>query len=86
MLLGIDNYEEQIRNFSGILRGQQAEVALRCERVYVIGAGANYGTALEGAVKIGETVHTVAVGSGGGRGRPWTAQIQLTANHDPVLH
>ena len=28
----------------------------------LIGAGANYGTALEGAVKIGETVHILAVG------------------------
>lgn len=56
MLLGIDNYEEQIRNFPAYFEANKQKL-LSMERVYVIGAGANYGTALEGAVKIGETVH-----------------------------
>lgn len=35
---------------------------MQMDRVYVLGCGGNYGTALEGALKIGETVKVLAVG------------------------
>jgi len=35
---------------------------MQMNKVYVLGCGANYGTALEGALKIGETVKVLAVG------------------------
>ena len=35
---------------------------MQMDRVYVLGCGCNYGTALEGALKIGETVKVLAVG------------------------
>lgn len=35
---------------------------MQMDRVYVLGCGSNYGTALEGALKIGETVKVLAVG------------------------
>ena len=38
------------------------QALMQMDRVYVLGAGSNYGTALEGALKIGETVKVLAVG------------------------
>lgn len=35
---------------------------MQMDRVYVLGAGSNYGTALEGALKMGETIKVLAVG------------------------
>lgn len=35
---------------------------MQMDRVYVLGVGSNYGTALEGALKIGETIKVLAVG------------------------
>lgn len=34
---------------------------MQMDRVYILGAGCNYGTALEGALKIGETVKVLAI-------------------------
>ena len=83
MLLGIDNYEEQIRNFPAYFEANKQKL-LSMERVYVIGAGANYGTALEGAVKIGETVHIVAVGYEVDEAIHGP-QIQLTPNYNFIF-
>jgi glucoselysine-6-phosphate deglycase len=38
------------------------QTLMQMDRVYVLGCGSNYGTALEGALKIGETVKILAVG------------------------
>jgi len=38
------------------------QALMQMDRVYVLGAGSNYGAALEGALKIGETVKVLAVG------------------------
>lgn len=54
------------------------------EKAYLIGAGANYGTALEGAVKIGETVHILAVGYEVDEAIHGP-QIQLTPNYNLFL-
>lgn len=83
MLLCMENYEEQIRNFPAYFEANKQKL-LSMERVYVIGAGANYGTALEGAVKIGETVHIVAVGYEVDEAIHGP-QIQLTPNYNFIF-
>ena len=57
---------------------------LSMEKAYLIGAGANYGTALEGAVKIGETVHILAVGYEVDEAIHGP-QIQLTPNYNFIF-
>lgn len=83
MLRSIDNYEEQIHSFPAYFEANKQKL-LSMERVYVIGAGANYGTALEGAVKIGETVHIVAVGYEVDEAIHGP-QIQLTPNYNFIF-
>ena len=61
MLEAIDNYEYIINNFHDFWIRNKKNL-LTMKTVYCIGAGANYGTALEAAVKIGETVHIPAIG------------------------
>lgn len=61
MLTAIDNYEYIVNNFDEYYQNNRKNL-LSIGKTYLIGAGSNYGTALEGAVKIGETVHVLAVG------------------------
>lgn len=61
MLACVDGYEALVAAYPAYFEANKQKL-LSMERVYLIGAGANYGTALEGAVKIGETVHVLAVG------------------------
>lgn len=82
MLLCMENYAEQIVKFPAYFEANKQKL-LSMERVYVIGAGANYGTALEGAVKIGETVHILAVGYELDEAIHGP-QIQLTPNYNFV--
>lgn len=61
MMVCMENYDALISAFPAYFEANKQKL-LSMERAYLIGAGANYGTALEGAVKIGETVHILAVG------------------------
>lgn len=61
MLRCMDNYEALIARYPAYFEANKQKL-LSMERVYLVGAGANYGTVLEGAVKIGETIHILAVG------------------------
>ena len=61
MRLAMENYESIVAGFDVFFQRNRKNL-LSMEKAYLIGAGANYGTALEGAVKIGETVHILAVG------------------------
>ena len=83
MLACMDNYDALIAGYPAYFEANKQKL-LSMERVYLIGAGANYGTALEGAVKIGETVHILAVGyevdefiHG--------PQVQLTPNYNMIF-
>lgn len=57
----VDNYEHIVNTFEPYFQTNR-KALLSMHTVYCIGAGANYGTALEGAVKIGETIHVPAIG------------------------
>lgn len=61
MMACMDSYDALIAAYPAYFEANKQKL-LSMERVYLIGAGANYGTVLEGAVKIGETVHILAVG------------------------
>lgn len=61
MALCMDNFDAVITQFGAYFERNKMHL-LSMEKIYLIGAGANYGTVLEGAVKIGETVHILAVG------------------------
>ena len=61
MLKAIDNYEYIVENFNDYFNKNKMNL-LSIGKTYLIGCGSNYGTVLEGAVKIGETVHVLAVG------------------------
>lgn len=61
MTKAMDNYQYIVQNFPPYFEEHKKNL-LSMHTVYCIGAGANYGTALEGAVKIGETVHIPAIG------------------------
>lgn len=57
----IDNYEFVVNNFNDFFEKNKFEL-LSIGPTYILGAGSNYGTALEGAVKIGETIHVMSAG------------------------
>lgn len=80
MLACMDSYEALIATYPAYFEANKQKL-LSMERVYLIGAGANYGTALEGAVKIGETVHILAVGYEVDESIHGP-QIQLTPNYN----
>lgn len=61
MMKAMENYDTIVQNFPPFFERNKKEL-LSMHVVYCIGAGSNYGTALEGAVKIGETVHIPAIG------------------------
>ena len=79
----VENYEYIINHFQEYFE-KNKKALLSMEKVYLIGAGANYGTALEGAVKIGETVHILAVGYEVDEAIHGP-QIQLTPNYNFVF-
>lgn len=83
MLQCMENYQHLIDSFPAFFESNKKNL-LSMDKVYLIGAGANYGTALEGAVKIGETVHILAVGYEVDEAIHGP-QIQLTPNYNFVF-
>lgn len=83
MRLAMENYESIIAGFDTFFQRNKKNL-LSMEKAYLIGAGANYGTALEGAVKIGETVHILAVGYEVDEAIHGP-QIQLTPNYNFIF-
>lgn len=83
MELAMENYESIVARFDDFFQKNKKNL-LSMEKVYLIGAGANYGTALEGAVKIGETVHVLAVGYEVDEAIHGP-QIQLTPNYTLIF-
>lgn len=83
MLLAVENYENILKQFDAFFTSNR-KALLSMEKVYLIGAGANYGTVLEGAVKIGETVHVLAVGYETDE-FIHGPQIQLTPNYNLIF-
>ncbi len=83
MTLAMENYESIVDGFDDFFQPNRKNL-LSMEKVYLVGAGANYGTALEGAVKIGETVHILAVGYEIDEAIHGP-QIQLTPNYNFIF-
>jgi glucoselysine-6-phosphate deglycase len=83
MRLAMENYESIVAGFDVFFQRNRKNL-LSMEKAYLIGAGANYGTALEGAVKIGETVHILAVGYEVDEAIHGP-QIQLTPNYNFIF-
>lgn len=83
MLTCMDNYEALIAAYPAYFEANKQKL-LSMERVYLVGAGANYGTVLEGAVKIGETIHILAVGYEVDEAIHGP-QIQLTPNYNFIF-
>lgn len=57
----MEHHSELLARTDAFVAARYREL-MQMDRVYVLGCGSNYGTALEGALKIGETVKTLAVG------------------------
>ena len=61
IMKAIDNYESVVNDFDEFFERNKIDL-LSLGPTYILGSGSNYGAALEGAVKIGETVHVMCGG------------------------
>lgn len=56
----MEHHREICKKSEELIVGKQKDL-MEMDRVYILGCGSNYGTALEGALKIGETTKVLAV-------------------------